>query len=223
MTLFDTVDDDRKLKDRAGEALLTTYIAYVQARSIEEKGLHDLLYNIEFPLVLTLDSIERNGMHVSKEELMRLHEDFKTRLLDIEKKIYELTGEEFLISSPKQLSYVLFEKLGLKHGKKGKTGVYSTSAEVLQSLYGDHPVIPFIMEYRALSKLDSTYAVGLTDKIEEDGRIRTTFTQAMTNTGRLSSTEPNLQNIPVMFIAPKGRVLVDADYSQIELRLLAAL
>ena len=233
MTLFDTVDDDRKLKDRAGEALLTTYIAYVQARSIEEKRLHDLLYNIEFPLVLTLDSIERNGMHVSKEELMRLHEDFKTRLLDIEKKIYELTGEEFLISSPKQLSYVLFEKLGLKHGKKGKTGVYSTSAEVLQSLYGDHPVIPFIMEYRALSKLDSTYAVGLTDKIGEDGRIRTTFTQAMTNTGRLSSTEPNLQNIPVRtregekirnaFTAPEGRILVDADYSQIELRLLAAL
>lgn len=233
VSLFDVEDTDKKLKNAAGEALLVAYAANVQARQIEENKLTNLLYMIEFPLVLTLDRIERNGMHVSKDELTRLHEDFKSRISEIEKKIYELTGEEFLISSPKQLSNVLFEKLGLKHGKKGKTGVYSTSAEVLQSLYDEHPAIPYIMEYRALTKLDSTYAVGLADKIENDGRIRTTFTQAMTNTGRLSSTEPNLQNIPVRtsegekirnaFTAPEGRVLVDADYSQIELRLLAAM
>ena len=233
VSLFDTVDDNTKLKNAAGDAILDIYVAKTQFKMIADKGLERLLYNIEFPLVITLDTIERNGMYVSKDELIRLHEDFKERLQNIEKKIYELTGEEFLISSPKQLSYVLFDKLGLKHGKKGKTGVYSTSAEVLQSLYDEHPAIPYIMEYRALSKLDSTYAVGLTDKIDSDGRIRTTFTQAMTNTGRLSSTDPNLQNIPVRssegekirnaFVAPEGKVLVDADYSQIELRLLASM
>ncbi len=233
MSLFDTVDTDTRLLNAAGEALLYIYTADVQAKQIETDGLRTLLYGIEFPLIITLDKIERNGMYVSKDELLRLHDDFRSRLDEIEKKIYELTGEEFLISSPKQLSYVLFDKLGLKHGKKGKTGVYSTNAEVLQSLVTEHPVISYILEYRALSKLDSTYATGLVDKIADDGRIRTTFTQAMTNTGRLSSTEPNLQNIPVRssegekirnaFEAPEGKVLVDADYSQIELRLLAAM
>lgn len=233
MSLFDTVSEDDKLISSASEVLLSVYVAIRQYSEIISKKLETLLFSIEFPLILTLDNIERNGMYVSREELNSLHKDFSSRLKLLEEEIYEKTGETFLISSPKQLSTVLFDKLGLKHGKKGKTGVYSTSIEVLNSLIDEHPCIRPIIEYRSLSKLDSTYAIGLADKIEEDGRIRTTFTQALTNTGRLSSTEPNLQNIPVRttegekirnaFIAPEGRVLVDADYSQIELRLLASM
>lgn len=231
LSLFDTVSDDEVIKSKASEVLLSIYVAIKQNMDILSKNLKALLYSIEFPLVLTLDAIERNGMYISSDELKRLHADFSSRLKVLEEQIYEYTGETFLISSPKQLSNVLFEKLGLKHGKKGKTGVYSTSIEVLTALVDEHPCIRPIMEYRSLSKLDSTYATGLMDKIDADGRIRTTFTQAMTNTGRLSSTEPNLQNIPVRttegekirnaFVAPEGRVIVDADYSQIELRLLA--
>lgn len=192
-----------------------------------------LLYEIEFPLVVTLDAIERNGMYVSGEKLTVLHKEFSEKLKALEVQIYESAETEFNINSPKQLSEVLFEKLNLPHGKKGKTGAYSTSIEELNRVRDFHPVVDMIIEYRALSKLDSTYANGLMDKICDDSRIRTTFTQAMTNTGRLSSTEPNLQNIPVRsheggrirecFTAPEGRILVDADYSQIELRLLAAM
>ncbi|MCQ2466039.1 MAG: DNA polymerase I [Clostridia bacterium] len=233
MSLFDTVSEEDKLVEAASDVFLCIYVAIKQNMEIVSKKLNTLLYSIEFPLVLTLDNIERNGMYVSSEELQRLHKDFSQRLELLQEDIYEKTGEKFLISSPKQLSTVLFDNLGLKHGKKGKTGTYSTSIDVLNSLIDDHPCIRPIIEYRSLSKLDSTYATGLFDKIENDGRIRTTFTQALTNTGRLSSTEPNLQNIPVRttegekirnaFVAPEGRVLVDADYSQIELRLLASM
>lgn len=233
ISLFEQVSENEAQEKAAANALLSVYVAISQFREIKENKIEDLLFAIEFPLVITLDRIERNGMHVSSEELKNLHEEFKSRIDVIENKIYELTGQEFLISSPKQLSRVLFEDLGLKHGKKSKTGSYSTSIEVLNSLRDDHPVIPYIIDYRSLTKLDSTYATGLSDKIGPDGRIRTTFTQALTNTGRLSSTEPNLQNIPVRtsegerirnaFTAPEGRVLVDADYSQIELRLLASM
>ena len=202
---------------------------------ISQRGLDNLLYEIEFPLVITLDAIERNGMHVSRKALDELHNEYTNRLDKLSDEIYEMCGQKFNINSPKQLADVLYESsgLGLPHGKKGKTGVYSTGIDELNRLSQYHPVIGKIINYRELSKLDSTYAAGLTKSIDMDGRIRTTFTQAMTNTGRLSSTEPNLQNIPVRsdegariraaFTAEEGKVLVDADYSQIELRLLAAL
>ena len=148
----------------------------------------------------------------------------------MEKEIYELTGETFNINSPKQLGVILFEKLGLPHGKKTKTG-YSTSADILDKLAPEYPVVSKILEYRQLTKLKSTYADGLAGYIKEDGRIHGKFNQTITATGRISSTEPNLQNIPVrmelgrlirkVFIPEDGYVFVDADYSQIELRVLA--
>ena len=238
LSLFDEPSEDE------GKAVVTSalklyanmVIAKVLKRDIDkDEQIKKLLYDIEFPLVITLDSIERCGMNVSWERLNRLHEEYSRRLEDTCARIYDLSGFEFNINSPKQLADVLFaeDKLALPHGKKNKTGVYSTDIDELNRLKYMHPVIKYIIEYRELSKLDSTYAVGLVKAIADDGRIHTRFTQAMTNTGRLSSAEPNLQNIPVRsvegsrlreaFTAPEGRVLVDADYSQIELRLLAAL
>ena len=236
LSLFEKDEDDSAKLDRAVKKLyLNLLTAYLIDPMIEDRKSHELLYDIEFPLVVTLDIIERNGMLVSGKLLNSLHEEFSSRLEQIESEIYESTGYEFNISSPKQLADILYseDKLNLPHGKKGKTGVYSTSIDELKRIKPYHPCVEKLIEYRALSKLDSTYTLGLADKIDSDGRVRTTFTQAMTNTGRLSSTEPNLQNIPVRsenggrirecFIAPEGRVLVDADYSQIELRLLAAM
>ncbi|MBP5774911.1 MAG: DNA polymerase I, partial [Clostridiales bacterium] len=200
-----------------------------------EERIRKLLYDIEFPLVITLDKIERAGMHVSRERLDALHEEYTRRLEDIAARIFDMTGVNFNINSPKQLGDVLYGEKGLNlpHGKKGKNGLYSTGIDELNRLREYHPVIEEIIKYRELSKLDSTYAAGLVRSIRSDDRIHTTFTQAMTNTGRLSSTEPNLQNIPIRsdegsrlreaFTASEGCVLVDADYSQIELRLLASL
>lgn len=222
-------------KTEAQKLLLNLKASYLLEEMAAADEVKDLLFDIEFPLVVTLDAIERNGMYVSGERLEDLHDEFSSAIKELEQKIYASCGYEFNIASPKQLSEILFDadKLNLPHGKKGKTGVYSTSIDELNRVRDFHPVIDLIIEYRALSKLDSTYTLALRDRRGEDGRIRTTFTQAMTNTGRLSSTEPNLQNIPVRstngsrirecFVAPEGRVLVDADYSQIELRLLAAM
>lgn len=212
---------------------LNLYISRIQADKIKEQNVYELIYGIELPLIHTLDSIERNGMHVSSKMLSDFHNELSERIKKIEEDIYCMAGEEFNISSPKQLSTILFEKLQLPSGKKSKTGSYSTSVEELNKLRPYYPIVESIIQYRKLTKLDSTYAVGLKPYIDENERIHTTFTQAMTNTGRLSSLEPNLQNIPVKtddggrireaFTAPSGRVLVDADYSQIELRLLAHL
>ncbi len=235
ISLFDTEDEAESLRIKGQKLLLNRCIAKALMKKAEEEGLTDLLTKIEFPLTVTLDAMERNGMNVSMDSLKSLHSEFTSRLKELEAEIHELTGIEFNIGSPKQLSEVLFDadKLNLPHGKKGKTGVYSTSADELNRIADFHPAVPKILEWRAISKLDSTYAAGLLPKIKEDGRIHTTFTQAMTNTGRLSSVDPNLQNIPVRseegarirecFTAPEGKVLVDADYSQIELRLLAAM
>ncbi len=235
ISLFDTEDENESLRIKGQKLLLNRCIAKALMKKAEEEGLTDLLTKIEFPLTVTLDAMERNGMNVSMDSLKSLHSEFTSRLKELEDEIHELTGIEFNIGSPKQLSEVLFDadKLNLPHGKKGKTGVYSTSADELNRIADFHPAVPKILEWRAISKLDSTYAAGLLPKIKEDGRIHTTFTQAMTNTGRLSSVDPNLQNIPVRseegarirecFTAPEGKVLVDADYSQIELRLLAAM
>ena len=235
ISLFDVVDEEADYKIKAKKMLLNRCIYKALMKKAEDEGQTDLLENIEFPLTVTLDAMERNGMNVSKESLEALHKEFSERLTLIEKDIHDLTGFEFNIGSPKQLSEVLFDadKLNLPHGKKGKTGVYSTSADELNRIAEFHPAVPKILEWRAISKLDSTYAAGLIPKISDDGRIHTTFTQAMTNTGRLSSVDPNLQNIPVRseegarirecFTATEGKVLIDADYSQIELRLLAAM
>lgn len=235
ISLFEVEDEAESLKVKGSKLLLNRCIFNALMLKAKEEGLTDLLNNIEFPLTVTLDAMERNGMHVSMESLKALHKEFSEKLEVLENEIHELTGFDFNIGSPKQLSEVLFDadKLNLPHGKKGKTGVYSTSADELNRIADFHPAVSKILEWRAISKLDSTYAAGLLPKISDDGRIHTTFTQAMTNTGRLSSVDPNLQNIPVRseegarirecFTAPEGRTLIDADYSQIELRLLAAM
>ena len=239
LSLFDEIVEDdgsSKVEECAEKLLAVMAIAKVMNRDIEkDKDLKSLLYEIEFPLVITLDKIERNGMHVSGERLSELHSEYTKRLEDISARVYDECGTEFNISSPKQLADVLYgEKyLNLPSGKKGKSGDYSTGIEELNRLRKYSPAIDYIIKYRELSKLDSTYALGLARAIKSDSRIHTTFTQAMTNTGRLSSTEPNLQNIPVRtdegsrlreaFTAEEGKIMVDADYSQIELRLLAAL
>lgn len=199
-------------------------------QGLTETGMLALYREIEMPLVYSLDRMEKEGVRVAKEEL----EEYGTRLAAqisvLEQNIYELTGETFNINSPKQLGEILFEKMKLPGGKKTKTG-YSTAADVLEKLAPDHPVIGKILEYRTLTKLKSTYADGLAGYIGEDGRIHGTFNQTITATGRISSTEPNLQNIPVrmelgreirkVFVPKEGCVFVDADYSQIELRVLA--
>ena len=233
--LMEAKDDSEEILETARKAKLNIFIARLQMEEISSRDLTKLLYDIEFPLIITLDAIERNGMHVSRQALDELHGEYTGRLKELSDDIYEMCGTTFNINSPKQLADVLYgeDNLNLPAGKKGKTGVYSTGIDELNRLRSYHPVIDRIIDFREISKLDSTYAAGLIRSIGSDGRIRTTFTQAMTNTGRLSSTEPNLQNIPVRsdegariraaFTASEGKVLVDADYSQIELRLLAAL
>ena len=239
LSLFDEIVEDdgsSKVEETASKLLTVMAVAKVISRDLEnDKELKSLLYDIEFPLVITLDKIERNGMHVSGDRLSELHSEYTKRLEDISARVFDACGTEFNISSPKQLADVLYgeKHLNLPSGKKGKSGDFSTGIDELKRLKPFFPEIDYIIEYRELSKLDSTYAVGLARSIKSDSRIHTTFTQAMTNTGRLSSTEPNLQNIPVRteegsrlreaFTAEEGKILVDADYSQIELRLLAAL
>ena len=199
-------------------------------KQLEELGLTQLLEDMEIPLCSVLANMERRGVLVDKNALARFGEMLTGRIADTQKEIYAQAGEEFNILSPKQLGHILFEKLGLPPIKKTKTG-YSTNAEVLEKLQYQHPIVSLVLEYRQLTKLNSTYVEGLSKVIAPDGRIHTSFQNTVTATGRLSSTEPNLQNIPVrtalgaemrtMFVSRPGWVLVDADYSQIELRLLA--
>ncbi len=197
---------------------------------LEETGMRRLFDEIEMPLVFTLYDMEQAGMKVNGEELKAYGEALVGRIEELEHKIHEAAGEKFNIHSPKQLGAILFGKLGLPNGKKTKTG-YSTSADILDKLAPDHPIVKDILEYRQITKLKSTYADGLAACIAADGRIHSSFNQTITATGRISSTEPNLQNIPVrmelgrwirkVFIPQEGFVFVDADYSQIELRVLA--
>ena len=199
-------------------------------KRLEELGLTGLLQGMEIPLCSVLANMERRGVLVDKNALARFGEMLTGRIAETQKEIYAQAGEEFNILSPKQLGHILFEKLGLPPIKKTKTG-YSTNAEVLEKLQYQHPIVSLVLEYRQLTKLNSTYVEGLSKVIAPDGRIHTSFQNTVTATGRLSSTEPNLQNIPVrtalgaemrtMFVSRPGWVLVDADYSQIELRLLA--
>ena len=193
-------------------------------------GLDRVFSSVELPLCPVLARMEREGLLVDREALSRFGEMLQTRISQCVETIYELAGEEFNINSTQQLGKILFDKLGLPPVKKTKTG-YSTNAEVLEKLRGQHPILEEILTYRQYAKLNSTYVEGLAREIGGDGRIHTCFQNTVTATGRLSSTEPNLQNIPVrtelgakmrdMFIAREGWVLVDADYSQIELRILA--
>lgn len=199
-------------------------------QELEKTGMWKLYEEIELPLVYTLSDMEKEGILVNGQELQTYGEELAAQIGVLEQEIYEGAGEVFNINSPKQLGVILFEKLQMPYGKKTKTG-YSTAADVLEKLAGEYPLVSKILEYRQLAKLKSTYADGLANYIDEDGRIRTTFQQTVTATGRLSSTEPNLQNIPIrmelgrmirkVFHPKEGFVFLDADYSQIELRILA--
>ena len=217
-------------EDAVSSAELLWNLKPLLEQRLEEEGMSDLYWNIEFPLCKVLYNMEVAGVAIDKEQLTRFGEMLSSRIADCESLIFSYSGEVFNINSTRQLGELLFETLGLPPVKKTKTG-YSTNADVLEKLKNKHPIIPAIMDYRMLTKLKSTYADGLLKVIAEDGRIHTTFQNLVTATGRLSSTEPNLQNIPVrtdlgaeirkMFIPKEGCVLVDADYSQIELRVLA--
>ena len=199
-------------------------------KQLEEEKQLSLYLDIELPLAYDLYRMEREGICVRREALVAYGEDLVGSIQSLEQEICELAGESFNILSPKQLGEILFEKLKLPYGKKTKTG-YSTSADVLEKLAGEYPIADKILQYRQLTKLKSTYADGLASCICADGRIHGTFNQTITATGRISSTEPNLQNIPVrmelgrairkVFVPKEGCVFLDADYSQIELRVLA--
>jgi len=202
----------------------------IMLSKLKEMRMDKLFTDIEMPLVFTLYDMERNGVKAEGEALKIYGSQLGTRIAELEKEIYAEAGEQFNINSPKQLGVVLFESLKIPGGKKTKTG-YSTAANVLEKLAPDYPIINKILEYRQYTKLKSTYADGLVEYIQEDGRIHGKFNQTITATGRISSTEPNLQNIPVrtelgrllrkVFVPEKGYVFLDADYSQIELRILA--
>ena len=198
---------------------------------IKEENMEELYYKVEHPLIFVLSSMESLGFNVNKEMLDDLEVKFKEEIRRTEKEIFKLAEEEFNINSPKQLGKILFEKLDLPVIKKTKTG-YSTNAEVLEKLQDKHEIIPKITYYRQITKLNSTYVEGLKNVIDVDGKIHSTFNQTVTTTGRLSSTEPNLQNIPIkyemgreirkVFIPDdQGDILLSCDYSQIELRVLA--
>ena len=199
---------------------------------LNRSGQTDLFNNIEMPLAKVLGDMELVGFSVDLGGLKEMSQELADRITVIEKEIYDAVGYEFNLNSPKQLGVALFEKLGLPAKKKTKSG-YSTNAEVLEELKHLHPAVSLLLEYRTLAKLKSTYTDGLQECVKEDGKIHTTFNQTETRTGRISSLEPNLQNIPVrtnegkrlreFFIAGDGKVLVDADYSQIELRVLASM
>lgn len=218
-------------------AKLACFTAYTCLKSadplraqLRETGMERLYDEMELPLVFVLDDMEKMGVRADGDALKNYGEQLVGRIQELESSIYNRAGEEFNINSPKQLGVILFEKLQMPNGKKTKTG-YSTAADVLEKLAPDYPIVSEILEYRQLTKLKSTYADGLAPCIASDGRIHSTFNQTITATGRLSSTEPNLQNIPIrmelgrlirkVFIPKEGYVFIDADYSQIELRVLA--
>ena len=212
------------------EASAVAALYAVLPQKLRENGMEKLYYEIELPLCAVLARMEVAGVMADQLALISFGNMLQSRIDEAQKTIFALAGKEFNINSTKQLGEILFDELGLPAGKKTKSG-YSTNADVLEKLKGKHPIIEAILDYRAMTKLKSTYADGLVKQIADDGRIHTTFQNMVTATGRLSSTDPNLQNIPVrtelgseirkMFVPDDGCVFVDADYSQIELRVLA--
>ena len=228
---------DLMVDEKVDQEIKACYEAYTNYASVEvlsrklaDTKMDTLFREIEMPLVFTLFDMEQSGIRVEAEALKQYGDQLAGKIGDLEKEIYEEAGETFNINSPKQLGVVLFENMKLPGGRKTKTG-YSTAADVLEKLAPEHPVVAKILEYRQYTKLKSTYADGLANYIQDDGRIHGKFNQTITATGRISSTEPNLQNIPVrmelgrlirkVFIPEDGYRFVDADYSQIELRVLA--
>lgn len=220
-----------QIVEYAGEVANTALLAAgIIEKKLEETKMSDLMRDIEMPLSYVLFAMEKEGIICRRDALKEYGDKLTGRIAELEQNIYKEAGEEFNINSPKQLGVILFEKLGYEGGKKTKTG-YSTSADVLEKLAPEHPFVRDILEYRALAKLKSTYADGLADYIESDDRIHTVFNQTITATGRISSSEPNLQNIPMrtelgrairkVFVPKDGYVFADADYSQVELRILA--
>ena len=236
--LFGKLSLDAALLQKEQEVFeYTSFLSYVSVKAapvirkkLKETEMLSLMNEIEMPLTYVLYDMEREGVKVKPEELKAYGDTLFERITQLEQEIYSKAGTEFNINSPKQLGEVLFENLKLPGGKKTKTG-YSTSADVLEKLSADHPIVSNILEYRGLAKLKSTYADGLAAYIEENDRIHSTFNQTITATGRISSTEPNLQNIPMrmelgrqirkVFVPKEGYLFTDADYSQIELRVLA--
>jgi DNA polymerase-1 len=214
----------------AERAVVTRVLAERQRARLEEDGLTGLFNDVELPLVDVLVEMERAGVKLDVERLAEISERFGTRAAELERRVWELAEEEFTIGSPQQLAHILFEKLGLSRKRRGKTG-FSTDARVLQAIRDEHEIIPAIEEWREVTKLKSTYLDAFPELIGDDGRLHTTFNQTATATGRLSSTDPNLQNIPIRteqgreiracFVAEPGNMLISADYSQVELRLLA--
>lgn len=229
---FSQVEKKDRLRYAASWAETVAESRPLLRHALEAQGMSALFDQTENPLVRVLADMEIQGVGVDTSVLDQLDVTFTRHLAEVEQQIYDEAGGPFNIQSPKQLGEVLFDQLGLPHGKKTKTG-YSTNAEVLEKLRTTHPIVEHVLEYRKLSKLQSTYIEGLRAHIAPDGRIHSTFRQNVAATGRLSSTDPNLQNIPVrteegrqlraVFVAPAGSVLVDCDYSQVELRILASL
>jgi DNA polymerase-1 len=214
----------------AERAVLTRVLAERQRARLDEDGLTRLFHEIELPLVDVLVEMERAGVKLDTNRLREISQRFDARAVELERRVWELAGEEFMIGSPQQLAPILFDKLKLSRKRRGKTG-YSTDARVLQAIRHEHEIVPAIEEWREVTKLKSTYLDAFPELIAEDGRLHTTFNQTATTTGRLSSTNPNLQNIPIRseqgreiracFVAEPSCRLVSADYSQVELRLLA--
>ena len=228
---FDEVPLDKALDYAAEDADMTLRLYHIlEPRLVREKKAA-LYQNFDRPLVAVLQKMEENGVLIDALSLKQLDTDFEDEMHRLEKEIYALAGEEFNLASPKQIGEILFVKMGLK-GKKTKSGAFQTGADVLENLAQSHELPKKILDWRGFQKLKSTYTSALSDECDKDGRVHTTFSQTVVNTGRLASSNPNLQNIPIRtdegkkirqaFVAPKGYKLISADYSQVELRLLAA-
>ncbi|WP_347713803.1 DNA polymerase I [uncultured Parvimonas sp.] len=230
-TFFD-LDEDIIVKYISQYVFAISELYSIFVQKVKENNLYSLYENVEKPLVKILVDMEKTGVKVDKNKILELNEEYSKLADEYEQRVYELAGEVFNLNSPKQLGVILFDKMKLPVVKKTKTG-YSTDVEVLEKLSEDYEIAEYILKYRSLNKLISTYLVGILDYIMEDDRVRTSYKQMITATGRLSSVDPNLQNIPVrtqegknirkVFVADKNKVFIDADYSQIELRVLAHL
>ena len=226
------IDDYGVPEDTAGKACKAFMNGPPGYERLEKDGMDKLFTEVEMPLAFVLFDMEREGIRASREALLSISKELDKDIKALEQEIYKDAGEEFNINSPKQLGVILFEKLGLPGGKKTKSG-YSTAADVLDKLADSQPIVKKILSYRSVYKLKNTYTDALADYIDEGGRIHSTFNQTVTATGRLSSADPNLQNIPIrtergrelrkVFIPKEGFTFTDADYSQIELRILASL